>query len=372
MPKKYFIYTWGCAQNVADGQRVAGYYENLGFQKAQSYKEADEIILISCSVRKSAEDRVLGLVENFKAEFKDQKKKPKIILSGCMLHHKPERLKELFPTVDEFSEISHISFSTPSIRDNQKHALIPISSGCNSFCTYCIVPFARGREKSRPEAEILAEIKCLTEKGYEEFTLLGQNVNSYGLEKVGISLRKFLNNQNELPSNQSQYRAFSKKPPFVQLLEKICTLPKVKRIHFMSSNPWDFYEELIDCIAQNSQIDRQIHLPLQSGDNEILKKMNRGYTRQQYLSLVQKIKSRIPDVVLTTDIIVGFPGESKEQFENTVDICKKVNFKIVYIGKYSPRPSTFSAKNYPDDIPPAEKKRRWQILEDLVNKPNLK
>lgn len=369
--KKYIIYTWGCAQNVADSGRVAGFYESKGYQKAESYQDADEIILVTCSVRKSAEDRVLGLIQKINKFYQNKPHKPKIILSGCMLHHGKKRLKKLCPNVDEFSEISHISFTTPSVRNDKQHALIPISSGCNSFCTYCVVPLARGREKSRPEKEILEEINCLVEKGYDEFTLLGQNVNSFGLEKIGISMRKRLEKDKDIPSNQSQYRSFQGKPPFVILLEKVCKIEGVKKLHFMSSNPWDFYEELIDCISKNPKIDKQIHLPLQSGDDEILKKMNRGYTRTQYLSLVKKIKEKIPDAVLTTDIIVGFPGETKEQFNNTVDICKKVDFKIVYIGKYSPRPGTVSQKLFKDDVSMIEKKRRWKILEDLVNKPNL-
>lgn len=386
MIKKFYLYVWGCAMNVADSQRIAGFYESKGFVLAKKAEQADEIIFVTCSVRKSAEDRVLGLIYNLSQKYNSPSlskegrlnkvksgrfHKPKLILTGCMLHYGIEKLKEKLPFVDEFLPISKFPFSLPSNRENKKHALIPISSGCNSFCTYCIVPLARGREKSRPEKEILEEINCLTQKGYEEFTLLGQNVNSYGLEKIGMGLRKVLDTSKNIPSNQSQYRSFKGKPPFVKLLEKICQIDKVKKIHFMSSNPWDFYEELIDCIAENPKIDRQIHLPLQSGDNEILKKMNRGYTHEQYLALVKKIQTKIPDVVLTTDIIVGFPGETESQFQNTVDICKKVGFKIAYIGRYSPRPNTASEKIYEDNVSDLEKKRRWQILENLINKPNL-
>ena len=375
--KNYYIFTWGCAMNTADGERVATFYENRGWKKTNDYKQADEIILITCSVRKSAEDRVLGLVKNIADEFDQHPEKfknetkPKIILSGCMLHHGEKRLNELSDYFDEISEISHITFDIKPKRLNKKHALVPISTGCNSFCTYCVVPLARGREKSRPESEIIEEIKYLCENGYKEITLLGQNVNSYGLEKIGIGMRKILDHKKTIPSNQSQYRKFQGKPPFVKLLEKVCAMPEIKKVHFMSSNPWDFYEELIELIAENPKIDRQIHLPLQSGDNEILAKMNRGYTRQQYLELVKKIKEKIPEVVLTTDIIVGFPGETDKQFENTVDLCRKVGFKIAYIGKYSTRPGTVSNKMYEDNVPIAEKKRRWKILEELVNKPNL-
>jgi tRNA-2-methylthio-N6-dimethylallyladenosine synthase len=367
MSKSYFIYTWGCAANVADAQRIAGYYESRGYQKADKPEQAKDIIFVTCSVRKSAEDRVLGLIHNFSQKFKNQEHKPKLILTGCMMHHGEERLKQLSPNLDECIDIKEFPFDLPSVREDKKHALIPISSGCNSFCTYCVVPRARGREKSRTQKEILEEINCLIKNGYEEFTLLGQNVNSFGLEKIGMSLRKRLDENKEIPAPNTQYKPFIGKPPFVKLLEEVCQIPQVKKVNFMSSNPWDFYEELIDCIAANPKINRQIHLPIQSGDNEMLKKMNRGYTREQYLALIKKIKTKIPDAIFTTDIIVGFPGETEEQFQNTVDICKKVKFKIAYIGKYSPRPGTVSAKLYDDNIPPKEKRRRWKIIEDLVN-----
>lgn len=395
--KKYYIYVWGCAANLADSQRIAGFYEKKNWVKAKNCEEADEIVFVTCSVRKSAEDRVLGLIHNLSQKYKkschsevrpnnpnrillpprrdqDDKvkmKKPTLILTGCMLHYGAEKLKKKLPLIDKFIPISEFPFSLPSVRKDKKHALVPISSGCNSFCTYCIVPLARGREISRQQKEIIEEIKCLVKKGYSQFTLLGQNVNSYGLEKVGINLRKVLDTSKKIPSNQSQYRSFRGKPPFVKLLEKVCQIPQVKKVSFMSSNPWDFYEELIDCIAQNPKIDRQLHLPLQSGDDEILAKMNRGYTAKQYFELVKKIREIISDAVLTTDIIVGFPGEGKKQFENTVKLCRKIGFKLAYISRYSPRPNTVSSKLFPDNISDQEKKHRWQILENLINKPNL-
>ncbi|MGI5828019.1 MAG: MiaB/RimO family radical SAM methylthiotransferase [Patescibacteria group bacterium] len=373
MPKKkYFIYTWGCQMNVADSERIAGDYESRGYVSAQTPEEADEIIFTTCSVRKSAEDRVRGLIYNIARQYKNAPKQPKLILTGCMLHYGEQKLKKMLPIIDEFLPITEVGFNTPSIRNSKTHAFIPISSGCNSFCTYCIVPLARGREKSRPKEEIIDEIKELANQGYDEVTLLGQNVNSYGLEKIGMNIRKCLDENRKIPAPQTQYKPFQGKPPFVELLDEVCEISQIKKIHFMSSNPWDFYEELIDCIACNAKIDRQIHLPLQSGDDEILKRMNRGYTRKQYLELVKRIKAKIPEVVFTTDVIVGFPGETKEQFEQTVDVCKKVGFKTVFIGRYSPRPGTASAKLFKDDVPDVEKKRRWQVLEDLVNRPNLK
>lgn len=367
MHKKYYIFTWGCQMNVADSERIAGDYQSRGYTEAKTVDEADEIVLTTCSVRKSAEDRVLGLVHNFSLKFKTAKKRPKIIITGCMLHYGEEKLREMLPAVDEFLPITEVGFNTPSIRKENDLALIPISNGCNSFCTYCIVPKSRGRERSRPEGEILDEINQLVEQGYTKFMLLGQNVNSYGLEKIGMSLRKRLDENREIPANQTQYLPFEGTPPFVQLLEKVCQIEKITKVQFITANPWDFHEELIDCIAKYSKIDRQIHLPVQSGDNEILKKMNRGYTREQYLELVKRIKSKVPGVEFGTDIIVGFPGETEEQFQNTLDLCKQVGFKVSFTGRYSPRAGTVSAKIYEDDVHDLEKKRRWQIIDELVN-----
>ncbi|NMC36537.1 MiaB/RimO family radical SAM methylthiotransferase [Candidatus Beckwithbacteria bacterium] len=368
MPKTYFIQTWGCAMNEADAQRIAGVYESRGYILAKNADEADEIVLVTCSVRKSAEDRVLGLVHNLSQKYKNKKSRPKLILSGCMLHYGEEKLHEILPLVDEFLPISEVSFNTPSIRQSKTKALVPISTGCNSFCSYCVVPLARGREKSRPMKNIITEIEKLAQDGFSEIMLLGQNVNSYGLEKIGMSLRKRLDEDRKMPSPQSQYKAFKGKPPFVRLLEKICAIEGIKKVEFISSNPWDFHWQLIDCIAANPKISRTIHLALQSGDDEILAKMNRGYTAKQYLELVKTIRKKIPVVKITTDIIVGFPGETEEQFKHTVELCKKIGFNLAYINRYSPRPGTVSAKLYQDDVHDLEKKRRWEVLDKLINR----
>jgi tRNA-2-methylthio-N6-dimethylallyladenosine synthase len=353
--------------NVADSERVAGDYESRGYRRAASVDEADEIVINTCSVRQSAEDRVMGLLHNLSLKFKTGKKRPKVILTGCMLHYGSDKLRQMLPTVDEFLPISEVGFNNPSVRQDTTHAWVPISSGCNSFCTFCIVPLSRGRERSRPQAEIVEEIKDLVGHGYRSVTLLGQNVNSYGLEKVGISLRKRLDAKREIPAPQSQYKPFKGLPPFVRLLEKLCQIKALEKINFITSNPWDFYEELIDCIADHPQIERLIHLPVQSGDNTVLQRMNRGYTREQYLTLIDKIRAKIPEAEFGTDIIVGFPGETREQFEHTVDLCKRIGFKVGYVARYSPRPGTASAKLFPDDIPYQEKKRRWKTLDDLIN-----
>jgi len=372
--KQYFIYTFGCQANKSDSERIVGDYQARGYTQAKKVDNADEIIINTCAVRQRAEDRAVGLIHNLSKKFKN-KRKPKIILTGCMIHHGQHQLLQMLPFVDEILPIMEVGFNLPIIRRDQHHAWISISTGCNSFCSYCIVPFSRGREQSRPLSDILKEVKDLVNQGYTEITLVSQNVNSYGLEKVGISLRKLLMRQPDkitLPSNQSQYKKFKGKPPFVKLLEVVSAFPQIKKIRFLSSNPWDFSDQLIDCIAKHSQIDRYIHLPVQSGSNKILKKMNRGYTRQDYLKLIKKIRLAIPEVELGTDIIVGFPGETQADFQATIDLVKKADFKVAFIAQYSPRPHTAAFKLYQDDVTPAEKKRRWKILEDLINIKHLK
>ncbi|MEA3355353.1 MAG: radical SAM protein [Patescibacteria group bacterium] len=374
MPKKYFIYTFGCQANKSDSERIAGDYQARGFEPAKNPESADEIIINSCSVRQRAEDRVVGLIHNLSKQF-NSNSKPKIILTGCMIHHGKSKLLKMLPFVDEILPIMEVGFNLPVVRRDKKHAWISISTGCNSFCTYCVVPFSRGREKSRTIKDILKEVSHLVKKGYTEITLVSQNVNSFGLEKVGINLRKLLMHDPkniQIPTNQSQYKKVTGKPPFVELLEKICHFKQLKKIRFLTPNPWDFSDDLIEAIKNNPKIDRYIHLPVQSGSDKILKKMNRGYTSKDYLKLIKKLKKTIPDIELGTDIIVGFPGETKKDFNHTVNLAKKVGFKVAFVAQYSPRPNTVSDKLYKDNISPQEKKRRWNILEKLINKPNLK
>jgi tRNA-2-methylthio-N6-dimethylallyladenosine synthase len=376
---KYFIKTFGCQMNKADSERIEGDYRARGYKAVKSWKNADEIVVNTCAVRQRAEDRVQGFLTNVANYFNKSKfKKPKFILTGCMTHHTNRDLYEMLPVLDEILPIAEVGFNSPSVRRDKIHAWIPISTGCNSFCTYCIVPFARGREKSRPKKEILNEVKNLAARGYKEITLLGMNVNSWGLEKVGIGFRKLLMDKDkkfkrsDLPSNQSQYLKIKGTPPFVKLLQEISKISGIEKIRFITSNPWDFHDELIDEIAKNPKIDRFIHLPVQSGSNRILKRMNRGYTREDYINLVQKIQEKIPDATIGTDIIVGFPGETEEDFQETVDLAKQMDWKVAFIAQYSPRPGTAAWRIYKDEIPPKEKKRRWKILDGIINKPNLR
>ena len=262
-----FIKTFGCQSNKSDSERVLGDYEARGFVETQNWREADEIVVNTCSVRQSAEDRVTGFLLNVEKFFNESEKdKPKIILTGCMLHIKEKEIKTLLPQVDEVLPIGEVGFNQKAIRKDKFHAWIPISSGCNSFCTFCIVPFSRGREKSRPLEDILAEVKSLAEEGYKQITLLGQNVNSWGLEKVGISLRKlFMENSNlaleDIPENASQYQKPADKPPFVTLLQEISKINGIEKISFFTSNPWDFWDELIEEI-KNKWSNAELRYPI--------------------------------------------------------------------------------------------------------------
>ena len=288
--KTYFIKTFGCQANKSDSERIAGDYSARGYTEASSWKDADEDVVNTCAVRQRAEDRVTGFLLNLEkyyltSKIQDLKSKPKVILTGCMTHHGSRKLKELLPQIDEILPIAEVGFNTPTIRQDKLHAFVPISSGCNSFCTFCIVPYSRGREKSRPIAEILSEVEGLAANGYKQITLLGQNVNSWGLEKAGIGYRKLLLSRTDftlknIPSNESQYFPPQGTPPFVALLRQVSQIPGIQKISFFTSNPWDFWDELIEEIAANPKIDRFIHLPVQSGSDRILQLMNRGYTAQ--------------------------------------------------------------------------------------------
>lgn len=377
MPSVY-IKTFGCQANKSDSERVLGDYFSRGYTQTQIWQEADEIVLNTCSVRQSAEDRVRGFILNLNKYLAvSGKAKPKVILTGCMLHLNEKEIKNILPEVDEILPIAEVGFNQKAIRKDKQSAWVPISTGCNSFCSFCIVPFSRGRERSRPIDDIVKEVENLAQEGYQTINLLGQNVNSYGLEKTGITLRKlYLDKDNfssdSIPTNQSQYQKPKSTPPFVKLLRRIGKIKGVEKITFFTSNPWDFWDELIDEIASNSKIDRYIHLPVQSGSNRILKLMNRGYTRQSYLSLIERIKEKVPNAVFGTDIIVGFPTETDEDFNDTLDLVKKVGFKVAFVARYSPRPGTASERLYPDDVPAKIKKERWEILDKIANKDNLK
>lgn len=374
----YFIHTFGCQSNKSDSERIAGDYQARGFTEAKDWRECDELVVNTCAVRQRAEDRAKGFLHNVVTYFHEQgKQRPKIILTGCMVHHGNEALLRMLPAVDEILPINEVGFNAAAVRRDTKHAWIPISTGCNSFCTYCIVPYSRGREQSRPFEQIMTEVEDLAKRGYSEITLLGMNVNSWGLEKLGIGFRKLLmENTNftreDLPDNQSQYLNVTDTPPFVKLLRAISAYTEITMIRFLTSNPWDFHDELIAEVGTNKKIDRYVHLPVQSGSNTVLYRMNRGYTRERYVEVANKLRAADPTIVLGTDIIVGFPGETDEEFQATVALAKQMNWPVGFVAMYSPRPGTAAWRIYPDDIPHKVKKERWEILDKLINKDNLK
>ncbi|MBI4100511.1 MiaB/RimO family radical SAM methylthiotransferase [Candidatus Microgenomates bacterium] len=363
---KYYIQTFGCQMNKSDSEQIAGFYQSRGFLPAKDIEEADEIVINTCSVRQTAEDRALGFIKNIKSE--KGAKKPKIIVTGCMLRLPQKFLQEKMPQVDEFKKIEEFTLHTPyTIRYSPIHAWVPIMEGCNNFCTYCVVPYSRGRERSRPMEEIICGVEELVKRGYREITLLGQNVNSYGND-FSPQGKTTLQNHHRYNHSNNIYHYSDKDSFFALLLYALHEIPRLKKIKFMTSNPWDLTDDIIRAISL-PKIDRYLHLPVQSGDDEILKRMNRKYTAKQYLDLITKIQQLIPDIKIGTDIIVGFPGETGKQFQNTVDLCKKVGFEIAYISMYSPRPQTAAAR-LKDNIPHREKRRRWLILEKLINRSN--
>jgi tRNA-2-methylthio-N6-dimethylallyladenosine synthase len=367
---KYFIKTFGCQQNTADSERIAADFAARNYHKAHSYQNADVVVINTCMIRKSAENRVYGLVNNL-AKIKKTKPQLKIIVTGCMVgmayRDKSgkflKRLKIIMPEVDEFIPIQEVGFHHEPIRQNKDIALVPISNGCNNYCTYCVVPFARGKEISRPFQEILTECQKLLKKGYSEIILLGQNVNSYGADLI-----KKGNSNPDLEPVYVRHLGRLRLPTlFPHLLEAVAKLG-FKKVDFISSNPWDFSNELVSTIAKHPNITRTLHLPVQSGDDKVLKRMNRWYTATEYLALVNKIKKAIPEIQFTTDIIVGFCGETDKEYKNTEKLCQKVNFQKAYIAMYSSRPFTAASKIFKDDVPFVIKKKRWNKLDTLVNK----
>ncbi|MCX5679342.1 MAG: tRNA (N6-isopentenyl adenosine(37)-C2)-methylthiotransferase MiaB [Candidatus Omnitrophica bacterium] len=359
MSKKIYLRTFGCQMNVRDSEFVTGVLLGSGFQKASSEDKADVIIFNSCSVRKHAEDRLFSNISELKNL---KKKKPGLIigLMGCTAQAYKEKAIGRAPIIDfvcgpgnvhEIPAIikkvakSHRAIVATDKVDSPRPELFPkfriegllayvsISEGCNNYCSYCIVPYVRGRERSRDTTDIIKEVKDLASRGFKEIMLLGQNVNSY---KYG----------------------------FIQLLEKLNNVEGIEKIRFMTSHPKDVSRELFEAMHDLEKIDKRLHLPVQSGSDRILKLMNRGYTKDHYRKLVSMYKKLVPGGEITTDIIVGFPRETERDFKDTVRLVEKTQFDGAYIFKYSPRPPARSCK-LKDDVPPEEKQRRLAVILDI-------
>ncbi|MFW6389522.1 MAG: tRNA (N6-isopentenyl adenosine(37)-C2)-methylthiotransferase MiaB [Halanaerobiales bacterium] len=369
----YHIITYGCQMNVHDSEKLSGMLEELGYHQADRMECADIILLNTCTIRENAELKVFGKIGSLK---RLKRKNPDLIIGvgGCMMqseeavkqlyekypqvdlifgthniHHVPElieRIKnERSRIVEVWDEEEGLIPDLPSKREDDSKAWVSIIQGCNNFCTYCIVPYVRGRERSRPLEDIVSEVTRLVKDGVKEITLLGQNVNSYGKD-------------------------FDENNDFADLLYRLDEIDKLSRIRYMTSHPRDFSEKLIEVIANTDSVCEHFHLPIQSGSSRILKKMNRGYTREEYLNLIEKIRQAVPDASITTDFIVGFPGETEEDFQKTLDIVEKVRFDSAFTFLYSPRSGTPAAK-MEEQIDEDIKKERLNKLMDLQNKISL-
>lgn len=366
--KKYYISTYGCQANERDSETIAGILDVLSFTQTDSPENADVIIINTCAIRENASEKVLGEIGNFKRLYR-QNEDLVIGVCGCMSQEEGfvEKLLEKYPQVKMlfgthniqelpemlyesmvekrrvvriFSKEGEVYENQPVHRFGKHKAWVNIMYGCDKFCTYCIVPYTRGKQRSRTMDNILEEVQALKEEGYKEITLLGQNVNAYGKDlEEGIS--------------------------FASLLEKTAQTG-IERIRFTTSHPWDFSDEMIDIIARYDNIMPFIHLPLQSGDSEILRRMGRRYTAESYLELFNKIQKAMPNAAISTDIIVGFPNESDEQFENTIEMVKTCKFDNAFTFIYSPRPGTPAAK-MEDPIDMQTKKDRLQRLNKVWN-----
>jgi len=380
---KYQLITYGCQMNKSDSERIAAFLENRGYKPASKENEANLIVVNMCSVRQSAVDRVFGLKPKFK-ELKAANSKLKTILTGCILRKDRGKFTEYFDYILDIKNLSNwqkiiksqksIEFPEPEIfvetiktsylkiQPNYYSypiAYVPISNGCSNFCSYCVVPYTRGPQIFREVEEILFEVKNLINQNYKEIWLLGQNVNGYRSGSTQISSR--------ITRISTQINA---EVNFAKLLKKVNDIPGDFWLRFTSPHPKDFSNELIDIMAECEKITPYLNLPVQSGDNEILKKMNRPYTARDYKNLVKKIRNKIPEITLSTDVIVGFPGETKSHFENTVKLFKEIEFDMAYIAQYSPRPGTAAVK-MEDNVPKEEKKKRERALTEILKKTAL-
>jgi len=332
--------------NKAESERLGSYLEQLGYQATLAAEKADLVVLNSCVVRQSAENRVINKLNSLKS-LKRLRPGVTLAVTGCLVDSEVDQLKKNFPQVDylfkpgdypqwlEKAELGQVLPQHPS-----HGTFVPIIQGCNNFCSYCIVPYRRGRERSRPVEEITGEVKELVHHGVKEVTLLGQNVDSYGYD---------LPDQSDL----------------ADLLTELNTVAGLARIRFLTNHPKDMSTKLIETIAYLDKVCELICLPAQSGDNDILKAMRRGYTVERYRQLITQIRSQIPGVALSTDVIVGFPSESNQQFQQTVNLLSELRFDTVHVAVYSSRPETIASRQFEDNIPLAEKRERLHIIEQL-------
>ena len=389
---KYYILTMGCQLNENDSEKICGMAEKMGYTKTDNIMEADLVIYNTCCVRENAEERLFGKLGEVK-KLKEARGTI-IAIGGCMMQEKHivDKIKksykydvifgthtlhrfpeDLYNAIIENKKITdildidgEIIEGLPIKRDDNIRASVTIMNGCNNFCTYCIVPYVRGRERSRAPEDILNEVRKLAQEGYKEITLLGQNVNSYmrvEREKLKQSIKDESDNV-EKSSSAGQRNSINEIDSFAKLLRAVNEIPGIEKIRFISPHPKDFTDDVIEAIRDCSKVSKFIHLPLQSGSTEVLKVMNRVYTKEQYLELVEKMKKKIPNVKFSTDIIVGFPGETEEDFEDTLDVVRKVKFEQIFMFIYSRRVGT-PADKMENQIPEEIKHKRFDRLKSL-------
>lgn len=357
--KKFFIWTMGCQMNEADSQKVAAMLQEVGYRKAEDENDADIVILNSCVVRQAAEDKVAGRLD-YLGRIKKQKPEMPLVLTGCMVTRQQEKLKERFPHVDLFFNPSDFDklvevvpelemleddlaslphYYQPQLTGNKVgvSAFVPIIYGCNFVCSYCIVPYRRGKETSRPFNDIITEVERLVDGGVREVTLLGQTVNAFGYD-------------------------LEEKSSLSKLLEAVDRIPGLDRLRFLTSHPKYMGDDILDAIAGLDSACEHMNLPVQAGDNDVLKRMRRTYTRDLWMERIGAVRERAPGITVATDIIVGFPGETEEQFMQTYDMLEQTRVDKVHLAMYSPRPGTLSSR-WDDDIPHEEKLRRHNMLE---------
>ena len=374
MKKTYAIINYGCQMNESDSEHYAGQLLDLGYEASADYEHADVVVINTCCVRENAEKKILGKIGEMK-RLKRENPDMVLCVAGCMAQEWGKDLQKKYPQVDlvlgtahvnNFSSIlqNHLAghgraesvyddltimpqeFEGSFVRKSSFAAWVPIMYGCNNFCTYCIVPYVRGRERSRSAEAICHEIEKAVALGYKEFTLLGQNVNSYGKDR-------------------GEEEGFSK------LLELVDAIPGVERLRYMTSHPRDMSEAVVRTIAESQHICKNFHIPVQSGSSRIMKAMNRGYDRERYLKLVETIRRCVPDAVITTDLIVGFPGETEKDFEETLDLLRTVEYDDAFTFIYSPRKGT-PAAGFGAQVPDAVKHERLDRLMALQNEICLK
>jgi len=343
----YYIWTIGCQMNKAESERIASSLEQAGHTLSQTPDDADVIVLNSCVVRQSAETRIVNKIRSLKP-MKQLHPDKLLAVTGCLVNSDAGHLHKAFPYVNYFFKPGALPpwVATPATAlpaNPTPTVYIPIIQGCDNFCAYCIVPFRRGREKSRPLAEIVCEVQEVVRRGAKEVTLLGQNVDSYGHD-------------------------LTDKPDLAGLLEELNAVDGLARIRFLTNHPKDMSDRLTDAIARLDKVCEHLNLPVQSGSNEILQAMRRGYTVEQYRALVARIREKVPEIALSTDVIVGFPSETNEQFQETANFLAEVRFDTVHVAAYSPRPGTIAARELEDNVPPEEKKARLATIEKLQEK----